>query len=180
MGTLLYSATMSLDGFIAGPGGDMSWLKPYIGPNPEVAELITGIGALLVGRRSFVGDDPNRGTEAEGKAFGGGWEGPQFVLSHRPPAADVPGVRFVSDLAQAVTEAKASAGEKAVNVIGATVARECVDAGLLDEVAVFVAPILLGGGVRLFDRPDGPSVRLERISHSAAPLATNLRYRVLY
>jgi riboflavin biosynthesis pyrimidine reductase len=73
MGKLLYSATMSLDGFIAGPGGDMSWLTEHLGPNPEVEALIEDIGALLVGRRTFAGDDPYRGVpEKEGKPFGGG------------------------------------------------------------------------------------------------------------
>ena len=46
MGKVLYSATMSLDGFIAGPGGDMSWLSEYLGPNPTVDELTGEIGAL--------------------------------------------------------------------------------------------------------------------------------------
>ncbi|GAA3562672.1 dihydrofolate reductase family protein [Amycolatopsis ultiminotia] len=179
MGKLLYSATMSLDGFIAGPGGDMGWLTRYIGPNQEAEDLVTEIGALLVGRRTFTGDDPHRGTEGEGKAFGGGWDGPQFVLSRHPPAEPVAGVTFVSDLAHGVAEAKAAAGEKSVNVLGAAVARACVDAALLDEVAVFVAPVLLGGGVRLFERPEGAPVPLERISQSAVPLATNLRFRVL-
>ena len=49
MAKLLYSATMSLDGFIAGPGGDMSWLTEYLGPNPLLDELITRIGAVLAG-----------------------------------------------------------------------------------------------------------------------------------
>ena len=72
MSKLVYSAAMSLDGFIAGPGGDMSWMRPYAGPNPEVDELQRDIGALLVGNRTFHGDDPNKGTGAEG-AFGGTW-----------------------------------------------------------------------------------------------------------
>jgi riboflavin biosynthesis pyrimidine reductase len=54
----LYSAAMSLDGFVAGPGGDMSWLTNYLGPNPLVDELITQVGAILVGNRTFGGDDP--------------------------------------------------------------------------------------------------------------------------
>jgi riboflavin biosynthesis pyrimidine reductase len=73
MGKLLYSATMSLDGFIAGPGGDMSWLTEHLGPNATVDEVIGKIGALLVGNRTFRGDDPYKGVEAkEGKPFGGG------------------------------------------------------------------------------------------------------------
>ena len=69
---LLYSATMSLDGFVAGPGGDQSWMTDYLGPNPLAEALIDDIGALLVGARTFTGDDPNRGTDKEG-AFSGQW-----------------------------------------------------------------------------------------------------------
>src|ERR1044071_8916082 len=111
MSRLLYSVTMSLDGFIAGPGGDMSWLKPYIGPNPAAAELVAEIGALLIGNRTFHGDDPNRGTDKEG-AFGGEWSGPSFVLTHHVPEVPVPGITFVADLDDAVGAAKAAAGGK--------------------------------------------------------------------
>lgn len=58
MGKVLCSVSMSRDGFIAGPGGDRSWLLPYLGPNPEVDDLAAQIGAWLVGRRTFGGDDP--------------------------------------------------------------------------------------------------------------------------
>jgi dihydrofolate reductase len=180
MSKLLYSATMSLDGFIAGPGGDMSWLTPHIGPNPEVADLIGDIGALLIGNRTFHGDDPHKGDpEKEGKAFGGGWSGPQFVLSHDPPAEPVPDVVFVDDLARGVAEARAAAGDKYVNVLGAATARACLEAGELDEILMIIAPVLLGDGVRMFERPGGADVRLERLSVTQAPQATNLWWRVL-
>src|SRR3954453_19766528 len=118
MGKVLYSATMSLDGFIAGPGGDMSWLTEHLGPNPTVEELIGEIGALLVGNRTFRGDDPHRGdADKEGKPFGGGWSGPQFVLTHHAPVTPVPGVTFVADLDSGVAAAKAAAGDKYVNVL---------------------------------------------------------------
>jgi dihydrofolate reductase len=180
MAKLLYSCTMSLDGFIAGPAGDMSWLTEHLGPNPGVEALIADIGALLIGRRTFDGDDPHRGDpEREGKAFGGGWEGPQFVLTHRPPAEPVPGITFVEDLDRAVSEAKAAAGGKYVNIIGAAVAKSCLDAGVLDEMFVCVAPVLLGDGVRLYAQPGGTNVRLERLNVSEAPGATNLHLRIV-
>ncbi|WP_328458061.1 dihydrofolate reductase family protein [Amycolatopsis sp. NBC_00438] len=161
MAKLLYGFSMSLDGFLAGPGGDMSWLTPYLRPDPVVDELIPRIGSLLVGRRTFGGDDPHRGDpEREGKAFGGGWEGPQFVLTHRP-AAPVPDVTFVGDLHEAVDAAKAAAGDKYVNVLGADVARQCLEAGLLDEILAMPVPVLLGDGVRIFDHPGGTTVPLE-------------------
>jgi dihydrofolate reductase len=179
MSRLLYSAAMSVDGFIAGAGGDMSWLSDYLAPNPGVDELVPQIGALLVGRRTFGGDDPYRGTEAEGEAFGGAWSGPEFVLTHEPPVTAHPGVTFVGDLASAVAAAKTAAGDRYVNVLGADVARQCLAAGLLDEVFVSVVPVLLGDGVRLFEHVGGTTVKLERIGTSQALEATNVWLRVV-
>src|SRR5262249_26618356 len=164
MGKLLYSASMSLDGFIAGPGGDMSWLSAFLGPNPTVDDLTGEIGALLIGNRTFHGDDPYKGMAEEGKPFGGAWSGPQFVLTHHPPDTPVPGITFVGDLANGLAAAKAAAGEKYVNILGASVAQQCLDAGALDEILVCIAPVLLGDGVRLFDHPGGTNVTLERLS----------------
>jgi dihydrofolate reductase len=179
VGKLLYSVTMSLDGFIAGPGGDMSWLTEHLGPNPTIDRLVGDIGALLVGNRTFRGDDPYRGTPKEGKPFGGGWSGPQFVLTHHAPATPVPGVTFVGDLAAGVAAARDAAGGKYVNILGASVARQCLEAGVLDEILVLVAPVLLGDGVRLFDHPGGTRVRLERVSLTHTPNVTNLWLRVV-
>jgi dihydrofolate reductase len=179
MGGLLYSATMSLDGFITGPDGDMGWASEHFGPNPQVDDLIGRIGALLVGRRTFGGDDPYAGVEGrEGKPFGGGWEGEQFVVTHRPPATTVPGVTFVTDLARAVAAAKEAAGGKYVNVLGAGIARQCLEAGVLDEIFLCVAPVLLGDGVRLYDVTGGGRVGLERLGATELPHVTNLWYRV--
>lgn len=178
MAKLLYSVTMSLDGFIAGPDGDMSWMAERLGPNPTVDGLIDDIGALLVGARTFRGSDPYEGTDGEGEAFGGGWSGPQFVLTNHPPATPPPGVTFVTDLPGAVAAAMEAAGAKYVNVLGADTARQCLEAGVLDEVLVCVAPVLLGDGVRLFSHPGGTHVKLERLSLTQAPHATNIWYRV--
>ncbi|WP_213452399.1 dihydrofolate reductase family protein [Rhizomonospora bruguierae] len=178
MTRILYSATMSLDGYIAGPGGDMSWLAEHLGgPNPVAEDLMGRIGALLVGARSFHGDDPNRGTDREG-AFGGAWTGPSFVLTHRPPATPVPGVTFVTDLDSGLAAARAAAGDRCVNIIGADVAAQCLAAGQLDEIVVFIAPVLLGDGVRLFHRPGGAQVRLEQLAVTPEPVpCLSLRVR---
>jgi dihydrofolate reductase len=179
MAKFLYSAAMSLDGFISGPGGDMSWMTPYLGPNPVVDQLITRTGAILAGNRTFGGDDPYKGGPGEGEAFGGGWDGPQFVLTHRPPAEQVPGVTFVGDIDTAIAESRAAAGDKYVNILGASVAAQCLEAGVLDEVAVSVMPVLLGEGTRLFDHPGGKTVRLEPMNVPHTPQVTNLWYRVV-
>jgi dihydrofolate reductase len=180
MATVLYSATMSLDGFIAGPGGDMSWLTEHLGPDPTASEWIGRIGALLIGNRTFRGDDPHRDDPARaGRPFGGGWDGPQFVLTHHAPDTPVPGVTFVGDLDSGVAAAKAAAGARYVNVLGADTAAQCLASGLLDEILVFVAPVLLGDGVRLFDHPGGVNVRLERLAVTQAPQATTIWLRVV-
>jgi dihydrofolate reductase len=181
---LLYSATMSLDGFIAGAGGDMSWLSAYVGEDSpaseqdsglDVDELMGNVGALLIGHNTFTGDDPNKGTDSEG-AYGGKWHGPSVVLTHEPPAEHPdPDVRFATDLATAVELAKEAAGEGYVNVLGANVAKQCLDAGLLDEILVIVAPVLLGDGTRLFEQPGGTNLALERIGAKGASI---LWYRV--
>lgn len=178
MAKLIYSATMSLDGFIAGAGGDMHWLLDHLGPNETAEQIVPRIGALLVGKRTFTGDDPHKGTDKEG-AFEGAWHGPQVVLTHHAPSAPVPDVTFTDDLTTAVGSAKAAAGDKYVNVLGADVARQCLDAGFLDEILVFVAPVLLGDGTRLFEHPGGTNVKLERLSLTSAPNAANLWFRVI-
>jgi dihydrofolate reductase len=178
MSKLLYSATMSLDGFIAGVNGDMSWLTELlVRTSPEVDDLMHGIGALLVGKNTFTGDDPNAGTESEG-AFGGQWHGPTVVLTHHPDdSANDPDVVFATDLASAVSMAKQAANGRYVNVLGANVARQCIEAGVLDEILVLIAPILLGDGVRLFEHDGGTRVALEPVDpNRTGPLS--LWYRV--
>jgi dihydrofolate reductase len=164
MSKLLYSATMSLDGFIAGVDGDMSWLSEHVGSSDiDIDDLLAKIGALLIGKRTFSGDDPNKGTDSEG-AFGGRWHGPSIVLTHDPPAdATDPDVTFVGDLDTAVHLAKDAAGGRYVNVLGANVAKQCLEAGVLDEILVLIAPVLLGDGVRLFEHAGGTNIRLEPI-----------------
>ncbi|MHA6792636.1 dihydrofolate reductase family protein [Pseudonocardia bannensis] len=168
MAKLLYAATMSLDGYIAGPGGDMSWLTEHVaGDNPTADRLLNSVGAILAGNNTFGGDDPNRGTDSEG-AFGGRYHGPVFVLTHRPPAEPPADVTFVGDLPSAIAESKKAAGDKYVNVLGANVAKQCIEAKQLDEILVFVAPVLLGDGVRLFDHPGGANVRLKPLAGETA------------
>ena len=183
---------MSLDGFIAGPGSDMAWLARHAAPrteNPATARLMRRTGALLIGRRTFGGDDPLKGTEHEGEPYGGGWTGPQFVLTHRVPKDPVPGITFVTGLREGVAAARQAAddadidgGGKCVGVLGAFVAAQCIEERLLDEVYVFVAPILLGGGVRMFDRPHGPYVHLEpmELTQDTGSELVAAHYRVVY
>lgn len=174
----LYSCAMSLDGFLAGPGGDMQWLSKHLGSNPVADAVVPQVGSLLVGRRTFEGDDPNRGTDQEG-AFSGQWRGPSFVLTHSPPAEAVPDTTFVTDVETGVAAARDAAGDRYVNILGAEVARHCLAAGLLDEILVLVVPELLGDGTRLFDWPGGHCVDLRLREFSEARGTANLWYDVV-
>lgn len=179
MGKVVYGAAMSLDGFIAGPDGDMSWLASHTGPNPEIDEWQRELGALLVGARTFRGDDPNRGTDKEG-AFGGTWDGPIVVVTHRPPAEPVAGIAFAGSVEDGLAAARAAAGDGQVSILGADIARQVLELGELDEVLTSIVPVLLGAGTRLFDRPGGgPPVRLECTRVTALPHTTNVWMRVV-
>jgi len=173
---------MSLDGFIAGAGDAMDWVFQYPEPNPAVDEVIRTVGALLVGRRSY--DVGRRAGERDPDSpashpFGGAWSGPQFVLTHRTPQVqDDPTITFFSGrIEDAVAKAKAAAGAKNVVIIGANVARQCLEAGLVDEILILLAPILLGDGIPLFRHPGGEQVKLELVNVAQAGQITNLRFR---
>jgi dihydrofolate reductase len=81
--------------------------------------------------------------------YGGAWHDPQIVLTHRPPAESPRDVTFAGDLPTAVETARTAAGDQYVCVLGAGVAAQCLEAGVLDEVLMTVVPVLLGDGVRM-------------------------------
>lgn len=177
-GIVQIQTSMSLDGFIAGPGGDMDWVFEHVGAGDDTGEIMATTGAILAGRRTF--ETGRRSARQEtSEPYGGGWSGRQFVLSHRPPDQPEPGVTFLSgDVADAVLTARAAAGDKNLAIFGANVAAQCLARALVDEIAVFVLPVLLGDGVPLF-RPESPlRVRLHQIASKAGAGHTSLRYRV--
>ena len=148
---------------------------PTTSANPTADQVLAQIGALLIGNRTY-----QLTKTQEGRPCGGAWTGPMFVLTHDAPETAAAGFTFISgDIEQAVAAAKAAAGDKYVVILGATTAQECLDAGLLDEVLVHIAPVLLGDGVRLFDRPGGTNIKLERIGLTHSPRVTNLWLRVV-
>ncbi|EOD70182.1 dihydrofolate reductase family protein [Amycolatopsis vancoresmycina] len=172
MAKLLYHVTMSLDGFVAAPGDDMSWLGGlHTGPNPAVERVLGEVGAVLMGHRTYA-----PATTAEGEVYGGRWAGPIFVVTR--DAAPMPGFTLLAGLPEAAAAAAEAAGSGYVAVLGARTARRCLEAGLLDEVLVHVAPVLLGDGVRLFDHPGGTRARLDPVELSHAGPIANVRYRV--
>jgi dihydrofolate reductase len=179
MGKLIWHTMMSLDGYIAGRDDDMDWVFGVEGGAGEtVAEVLGTTGALLVGRRTQDVED-----RLQPGFYGGAFNGPFFVLRHDPPAEPpvVKGVtgRFLDvGIEEAVGIAREAAGEGDVVVLGANVARQCLEAGLLDEIIIHLAPVLVGGGIRLFERPDGDPVRLVPTASIEEGETTVLRYSV--
>jgi dihydrofolate reductase len=158
------------------------------GPDSDLmAESIDKQGAIVMGRRMFSsGEGP---WDDDPKADG--WWGddppfrvPVFVLTHhaREPVVKQGGTTytFVTDgIESALEEARAAAGEKDVYIAGgANVIQQYLAAGLVDEFLLHVTPILLGGGVRLFDNVGPKDARLELVETIPSELVTHLRYRV--
>jgi dihydrofolate reductase len=179
---VVYHTTMSVDGFITGRDYDMSWLEGVSAePNPVVDRILGRIGALLIGHRTYHGgaSDSPGAKSPEGRPYGGAIDVPMFVLTRDDPAAAAPGYTFLDgQLTEVVARAQAAAGDRDVAVLGAATARRCLEAGVLDEILVHVAPVLLGDGVRLFDRPGGDRVDLEWIDRGTAGPIANQWLRV--
>ena len=203
MGKVTSGLTMSLDGFIAGPNdgpehplgengmrlfdwygsGDTEYVVPSGGMtfkvSPQSAEMLfeafSSIGAIVTGRRTF--------------AITNGWGGrhpldvPIVVLTHAVPEGwDYEGspFTFVTDgVESAVEKARELAGEKDVAVGAASLVQQCLRAGLLDEVHVDIVPVLLGGGVRMFDHLGPEHIELERTEIVEAPDVTHMTFRVV-
>jgi dihydrofolate reductase len=136
--------------------------------------LVSEVGAMLTGRRTF--------ERADGWGGRHPWDVPAFVVTHDVPDGwPRPGstVEFVTDgIDSAVARARSAAGPKSVGVHGARTIQQCLDAGLLDELHIDLAAVLLGSGVRLFDNlADTPAV-LGSPTVVAGVGVTHLRYPV--
>ena len=135
--------------------------------------LISELGAMISGRRTF--------DKAEGWGGNHAW-GPAFVLTHQIPDGwprPSSTVHFVTDgIASAVKQAKTAAAGKTVGVHGADTVQQCLNAGLLDEIHVDIAAVLLGSGIRLFDRLAGTPIVLGNPKVIPGNGVTHLRYPV--
>jgi len=174
-GKVVVNRTMSLDGFIAGPGDAMDWIADFVAPD-ELRKQAAGTGAMLVGRRTAdVGDR----MEAEKPgSVDYPFSGPVFVLTHRPPEPPDPEVTFLAgDIGEAVATARSAAGGKNLEILGADVASQCLRRGLVDEILVYVLPVLLGVGIR-FSTPGLPRIDLQPVSSKRSGAVTILRFRV--
>ena len=189
MTRLIADMSMSLDGRIATPDDDISRLTRWFfdgdtevtpgapfrtsGASAELLrEALTSVGAIIGGRRYFDLADGWGGRHPMGM--------PVFILTHEPPA-DWPSdstIHFVTDgLESAVAQARAAAGDKDVAIATPDAVRQCVEAGVLDELQVNVVPVVLGAGPLFFEgiatqvELDGPEV-IEGTG------VTHLRYRL--
>ncbi len=179
-GKVVVNRCMSLDGFIAAAGHVMDWgagrqLGDFVDPD-DFHEIAAATGAMLVGRRTA---DVGARMEAEKPGrVDYPFSGPVFVLTHRPPEPSTPGITYLSgDIGEAVATARRAAGDKDVEVLGADVAAQCLQAGLVDEILVYVLPVLLGDGIPL-SPPSLPRVDLEPLGTRQSHNATILRFRV--
>jgi dihydrofolate reductase len=190
MTLVICDMSISLDGYVTGPndsrenpfGDGAGMLHDWIfeaatdDDRAILQEMLDGVGAIVMGRRSF---DKNEGD--------GGWgdggpvgDTPCFVVTHNKPTTSYPSVyTFVTDgVASAIEQAKQTAGDKVVGLHGATVMQQALPLGLVDEIRVHMIPVLLGGGTPLFSTLDS-SITLERTQALATPAATHIGFRVV-
>jgi dihydrofolate reductase len=196
MSKVIAIMSMSLDGYVADRSGSvaqvMSWymtsgnidiqtggsdpmtLKMSEASARHFRALTSELGSVLTGRRTFETADGWGGNHA--------W-GPAFVLTHRVPAGwprPNSTVNFVTGgIESAVKQAKAAAAGKSVGVHGADTIQQLLNAGLLDEIHVDIAAVLLGAGVRLFDHLTDIPAALGNPTVIAGVGVTHLRYPVL-
>jgi dihydrofolate reductase len=134
---------------------------------------------VVMGRRAY--------DMAQGDFTGYEFQVPIFVLTHQAPETVAKGENdrlrftFVTDgIEHAIAQARTAAGAKDVTVIGgAQTVQQCLQADLVDELQIDLVPLLLGGGLRLFEQPGSKPVELERIRVIEYPWFTHLRFRVL-
>jgi dihydrofolate reductase len=185
VGKVILGMTMSLDGFINDRHGSVASLYPDLTAWRETEageESIQNTGAVIMGRNSYaMAEDPDW--------FAGNYEYqvPIFVLTHHPPEkmprqTDDLTFIFVTDgIESAIRQAKAAAGDREVNIIGAaSTTQQCLNAGLADELHVDIMPVFLGGGLRPFEDIAEGQVQLERLKVAELPGGrTHLRFRII-
>jgi dihydrofolate reductase len=196
MAKVMAAITTSVDGYVAGPndgpgnglgdGGERlhywvmggSWTYDDEARGEATGEdaawlsqMVATMGAVVGGRATYEAsghwDDKNP------------WGVPFFIVTHRPDEEPEGGAfTFVDGVRPAIDRAVAAAGDKDVHVMGgADVIRQALEAGLVDELTIIVAPVVLGGGKRLFEGFTG-SLDLEHLGARQSQYATFIDYRV--
>jgi len=172
-GKVLWHFSMSLDGFVAGPNHAMDWLGGTNRPG-LIDEYLATTGAVLGGRTGWDKFGANGG-----RPYSDDWAGEVFVLTHHPEdAAPADGVTFLDcDPAEAVRIGLAAAGGKNLEVLSPTIGAQLLELGLIDEIDLHIAPVLLGDGIRLYDNPGGERIQLHLVGDAAPDAEVNVRYR---
>lgn len=178
MGKVFIHVTMSLDGFISKPDEmDIAWMFRYGGDAAMAAQLMSDIGAVVLGNKGF-----RENTMTEDALPYGGMNVPQFVVTHhaREPVTIGPlTFNFVTEgVERAVELAKKAAGDKRVALLGASISQQCLSAGLVDEIVIHLLPLLLGEGIRLFNGSDKER-ELKQEGVTTSGQITSLRFSVV-
>jgi dihydrofolate reductase len=174
-GKVVVNRAMSLDGFIAGPGDEMGWIRD-LAPQEDAAKVAAATGAMLVGRRTWDVGDRMEADEPGSTDYP--FTGPMFLLTHRPLEGADPGVTILSgDIGEAVATALDAAGGKNLEILGADVASQALRRGLVDEILVYLLPVVLGDGIP-FSPAGSVRVDLDPIGSRRSGAATILRFRV--
>lgn len=182
MGKVILGMTMSLDGFVNDRNGDVGLLYPdleALRQTEVLQEAIRTTGAVVMGRHAY--------DMANGDFTGYEFQVPIFVLTHQPPAKVAKGenenfkFNFITDgIESAIEKARIAAAQKDVTVIGgADIFQQCLNHGLVDELQIDIAPVLLGEGLRLFEHINAEAVELENMDVRESAGLTHLRYRVV-
>jgi dihydrofolate reductase len=196
MSKVLAGITTSVDGYVTGPndgpgkglgeggerlhhwvfGGPWTYGDETRGePRGEDAAWLAGvtsrIGAVVGGRRTYEAAEHWGDTNP--------WGLPFFIVTHRPEEQPAGGeFSFVSGVEEAVRRAAQAAGGKDVSIMGgADVIRQALAAGIVDELTIIIAPVILGAGKRLFEG-FSRSIELEHVGLRQSPFATFIDYRV--
>jgi dihydrofolate reductase len=197
VGKVIAGITTSIDGYYTGPddgpgrglgvGGERlhNWVfgGPWNydpGPTGEATgqdqawleQVMAGLGAVVGGRWTYEASDHWGGKNP--------WGVPFFIVTHRPEDQPQSGeFEFVDGLKEAVDRARKAAGDKDVHLMGGgDIIRQALEAGLVDELTIIIAPVVLGSGKRLFDGFER-SLELEHLGVRQSPFATFIDYRVV-
>lgn len=168
MGKVAWGFTASIDGFIAGPGHDMSWLsasEPYA--EGTTVDMASKVAVIIAGRDGYDAAKAQQDERGEltSEPYGGVWSGTEIILTHRPKelADDQRVIALNCSITEAVARAQKIAGDRDIQIISADIARQAIEHDLIDELQVFVAPVFLGDGIRIFDVPGGCRVDWELV-----------------